>query len=125
MKILLDENVPEGVTAAFDEVEAHHVNSLQWKGKKNGELLRAARENGFEALVTTDVSLYNQQKAAVYDVAILVLRVFRNSLEGVLPLVPEAQMIVSQLEPGAISYQYIHPRLRESDKRRRRGEFGG
>ena len=104
MKILLDENVPEGVTPAFDRFETCHVNQLKWKGKKNGELLRAARDNGFDVLVTTDVNLYNQQKAALYDVAILVLRVFRNTLEGVLPLVPQAQAIAAQLEPRAIKY---------------------
>ena len=125
MKVLLDENVPAGVTSAFDLYETQHINELKWKGKKNGELLRAAQENGFDVLVTTDVSLYNQQKAALYDVAILVLRVFQNSLEGVLPLVSEAQNRMAQLEPGAIEYLYLDPRLRKSDERRGRGEFAG
>jgi hypothetical protein len=115
--------VPESATSAFELYETHHVNELRWKGKKNGDLLRAAKEHGFDVLVTADVNLYHQQKVALYGVAVLVLRIFQNTLEGVLPLVPETQMLIAALEPGAIQYLYIHPRLRESDQRRGRGEF--
>ncbi len=76
MKLLLDENIPSKLTRRFDQHEAAHVKHLSWQGRENGELLAAARDAGFEVLVTTDVSLYNQQKAHKYDLAILILRVF-------------------------------------------------
>jgi predicted nuclease of predicted toxin-antitoxin system len=61
MKTLLDENMPEKLAAAL--MDAQHVNELGWQGLKNGALLQTASEAGFEILVTTDASIYNQQKA--------------------------------------------------------------
>ena len=123
MKVLLDENVPETLTAAFDRFETLHVNELGWQGKENGALLLAAQEAGFTALVTTDVNLYNQQKALLHGLALIVLRVFSNAPAGILPLVPAARDLLAVMVPGEIKYLYIDPRLRESDRRRRRGEF--
>lgn len=121
MKTLLDENMPQSLTPAFDE--AWHVNELGWQGKKNGALLRAARDEGFEVLVTTDVSIYNQQKAQLYGMAILILRVYSNAPAGIRPLIKEAQASIDQLQLGDVEYIYVEARLRESDKRRSRGEF--
>jgi predicted nuclease of predicted toxin-antitoxin system len=123
MKVLLDENVPETLTPAFDRFETWHINELGWQGKENGPLLRAARAAGFTALVTTDVNLYNQQKARLHGLALIVLRVFSNAPSGIIPLVPAAQDLLAVIVPGEIKYLYIDPRLRESDRRRRRGEF--
>lgn len=123
MKVLLDENVPETLTPAFDRFETLHVNELGWQGKENGALLQAARADDFTALVTTDVNLYNQQKARLHGLALIVLRVFSNAPAGILPLVPAAQDLLAVIAAGEIEYLYIDPRLRESDRRRRRGEF--
>lgn len=123
MKVLLDENVPETLTPAFDRYVTLHVNALGWQGKKNGELLLAAQEAGFTALVTTDVNLYNQQKARLHGLALIVLRVFSNAPAGILPLAPATQDLLSVMAAGDIEYLYIDPRLRASDQRRRRGEF--
>jgi predicted nuclease of predicted toxin-antitoxin system len=67
MKVLLDENVPETLLPAFDRCETWHVNALGWQGRQNGELLQAAQEAGFTAMVTTDVNLYNQQRRSCTD----------------------------------------------------------
>ncbi len=123
MKVLLDENVPETLTPAFDRFETLHVNELGWQGKENGALLRAARAAGFTVLVTTDVNLYNQQKARLHGLALVVLRVFSNAPAGILPLVSAAQDLLAVMAAGDIEYLYIDPRLRASDRRRRRGEF--
>ncbi len=123
MKVLLDENVPETVTPAFDRFETAHVNELGWQGKQNGELLQAAREAGFTVLVTTDVNLYNQQKARLHDLAIIVLRVFSNAPSGILPLVVAAQDALAAMTAGEIQYLYVDERLRASDLRRQRGEY--
>ena len=48
MKVLLDENVPETITMAFDRFETSHVNELGWQGKQNGELLAAAHFTSLE-----------------------------------------------------------------------------
>ncbi len=123
MKVLLDENVPETLMPVFDRFETLHVNALGWQGRQNGELLQAAQEAGFTALVTTDVNLYNQQKALVHGLALIILRVFSNAPAGILPLVTAAQDLLAVMAVGDIEYLYIDPRLRESDRRRQRGEF--
>lgn len=123
MKVLLDENVPETLTTAFDRFATLHVNELGWQGKQNGALLQAAQEGGFTVLVTTDVNLYNQQKARLHGLALIILRVFSNAPAGILPLVPAAQDLLEVMAAGDIEYLYLDPRLRESDRRRRRGEF--
>jgi hypothetical protein len=111
------------VTPAFDHFATTHVNALGWQGKQNGELLLAAREAGFAVLVTTDVNLYNQQKAQLHELAIIVLRVFSNAPAGILPLVASAHEALANISPGEIQYLYVDERLRASDQRRRRGEF--
>lgn len=123
MKVLLDENVPESVLPAFDRYETRHVNELGWQGKKNGALLRAALEQEFTVLVTTDVNLYTQQKAVLHTLSVIVLRVFQNSLAGILPLVNDAQEIVARISPGTVEYLYAAETLQESDRRRKRGQF--
>ncbi len=123
MKVLLDENVPETLTPAFDRFPTTHVNALGWQGKQNGELLLAAQAAGFTALATTDVNLYNQQKALAHGLAIIVLRVFSNAPTGILPLVATTQDLLARITAGEIEYLYVDERLRASDQRRRRGEF--
>ena len=123
MKVLLDENVPETLTPAFDRFETTHVNELGWQGKQNGALLLAAQEAGFTALVTTDANLYNQQKARLHGLTLIILRVFSNAPAGILPLVAATQDLLAEIAAGEIKYLYIDSRLRESDQRRRRGEF--
>jgi hypothetical protein len=86
-------------------------------------LLRAALEQGFTVLVTTDVNLYPQQKAVLHTLSVIVLRVFQNSLTGVLPLVNNAQEIAARICPGTVEYLYADKALQESDRRRKRGQF--
>ena len=123
MKVLLDENIPQTIAFAFDRFTTRHVNELGWQGTQNGDLLVAARAAGFTVLVTTDVNLYNQQKARQHELAILVLRVFSNAPAGIIPLVAAAQEALTILSSGEIQYLYADERLRLSDQRRQRGEF--
>ena len=125
MKLLLDENMPRQLTRFFDEHETTHVKYLGWQELQNGELLTAMREEGIEVLVTTDVSIYNQQKARHHGIAIIILRVFSNKIESIRPLVNDAQNTALTIQPGEVKYIYAEPRLRELDERRHRGEFAG
>ena len=60
IRVLLDEGVPERLRQAFSPgfiVET--VGYREWKGVKNGDLLRIA-EQYFDALVTVDKGLPHQ-----------------------------------------------------------------
>lgn len=57
-------------------LKAHEVATVYergWGSMKNGELLRAAETEGFQALVTTDQNLQYQQNLGDRRLAILVL----------------------------------------------------
>jgi len=54
-KILLDENLPVPLADNFSEAfDIHTVRSMDWMNKKNGELLAAMKEEGFDMLLTVD-----------------------------------------------------------------------
>ncbi len=42
MRVLIDEDLPIGLTRYLSPHTAQHVAQLGWKGKSNGELLSAA-----------------------------------------------------------------------------------
>lgn len=96
--MLLDECVPRRLAQAFS---AGHsvatVTGMGWAGTKNGELLRLAAANGFEALVTVDVGLRVPTDAPL---SVLVLRAGSNRLEALMPLMPSVLRQLSALLPG-------------------------
>jgi hypothetical protein len=61
LRVLLDEDVDVRLRVHFgSNFEVQTVAFLGWKGKSNGELLRAAEES-FDVLVTLDTGLSSQQ----------------------------------------------------------------
>ena len=73
MRVLLDENVPVELADLLQDHEVVHVKDLGWKGISNGELLRRADEAHFDALVTGDSHLPDQQNLARFGVAVIQL----------------------------------------------------
>jgi hypothetical protein len=56
-------------------------------GKKNGELLSLAEDQGFEVFLTVDKGIEYEQNLAGRHVAIMILRAKSNRLADLLPLV--------------------------------------
>lgn len=99
MKILIDENLPLKLKEGFgDSHEVYSAREMNWQGKKNGELLGLMTLAGFEAFVTMDKSLPNQQNLAKFALRIFVLRGVNNKLETLLELVP---ILLAKIEDGA------------------------
>jgi len=72
VRILFDQGAPVPLRRELD----HAVGTafeLQWSTLKNGELLSAAEEAGFELLVTTDSNLRYQQDLSARRIGIVVL----------------------------------------------------
>ncbi|MEM6397684.1 MAG: DUF5615 family PIN-like protein [Bacteroidota bacterium] len=81
MKLLLDENIPKPVAKLFSpEFEVSHVHDMEWSGKKNGALISAMLDNGFERLVTVDRNLEFQQNLDKYPIKLIVLVTYSNQL---------------------------------------------
>lgn len=74
MKILLDESVPQKLRLLIDGTHTVVTAWFQgWSGLKNGALLDAAEEAGFELFITADQGLRYQQNLTGRKIALLVL----------------------------------------------------
>jgi hypothetical protein len=72
--VLLDEGVPRHLAGPLDAAgfsTSPYPNA--WKQMKNGELLGAVEEQGFDVLITNDRSVYAQQNLRGRKLAIVVL----------------------------------------------------
>lgn len=72
MKILLDESAPQKLRLLIDQ-SRHMVVTTSfrgWSGLKNGALLLAADQDGFELLITADQELSYQQNLAARRIAV-------------------------------------------------------
>jgi len=86
VKILLDECLPIDFRHSFPQHEAHTVEWAGLKGRKNGELLRAAQAAGYEVLLTVDQGIPFQQALAGRKISIVSMRSRTNQLEDLTPL---------------------------------------
>lgn len=89
MRVLLDECLPARLR--FD-LPGHDVSTVPhrgWSGIKNGDLLRRAVEDRFDAFITVDKKLPAQHRMAEFDIAVFVLRSHSNDLEPLRRLMPE------------------------------------
>lgn len=73
MKLLFDNNVPVQLRRHLVGHEVHTAAKLGWQEFKNGDLLDAAQEAGFDVLVTGDKNLSYQQNLTGRKLALVVL----------------------------------------------------
>ena len=100
MKVLLDECLPIDFRHSFPN---HYAHTVQWaglKGKKNGELLRAAELAGYDILLTVDQGLPHQQSSAERKLSIIVIHSRTNQLEDLAPLVGAILQSLATIQPG-------------------------
>jgi hypothetical protein len=77
------------------------VSYLGWSGLRNGDLLRAAEESGFEVFITGDKKLTYQQKLKGRLVAILTLSAQEwPTIKDHLPAILSS---LDAVEPGSFS----------------------
>lgn len=73
MRVLFDQGAPDPLR---ESLTLHNVSTAYergWSKLRNGELLDALEQGGYEVLVTTDTSLKYQQNLTVRRVGIVVL----------------------------------------------------
>jgi hypothetical protein len=73
---------------------------MGWRMLKNGELLRAAEENGFDVFVTGDQTLAYEQNLAGRRLAILALSA--NNWPIIKDYVVEILAAINSVAPGSI-----------------------
>ena len=100
MRLLLDECVDERVRLWFVKHECQTARYAGLAGLKNGALLAAAEEAGFDVLVTTDQGIPHHQAVSLGRIAILVLRGETNRRADLQRLLPAALQALEGLLPG-------------------------
>ncbi|MBL8293747.1 MAG: hypothetical protein JNN08_18015 [Bryobacterales bacterium] len=80
MLILLDNNVPRGLTRALRAHTVVEARERSWDALKNGELLDAAEGAGFHVLVTADNNIRYQHNLEGRNIAVVVLTQLRWTL---------------------------------------------
>ena len=91
MRVLLDECVPVQVRHALPGHEVSSAQQMGWSGLKNGDLLAAAENAGFDLFILADKNLHYQQNLTGRRLAILELWTnHRPTLEKHFPLIRTA-----------------------------------
>jgi predicted nuclease of predicted toxin-antitoxin system len=88
VKLLLDECVDRRLAR---ELIGHAVTTVPqrgWAGIKNGQLLALAAQE-FEAFITVDRKLSEQQDLAGFKIVVVLLRARSNRLQDLRSLLPE------------------------------------
>lgn len=114
MRILFDQGVPKKLRR---ELSGHKVQTAYEAGLSdysNGELLRVA-EKDFDVLISTDSNIKYQQYLPDFDIALIVLRAFTNSLADYLPLAPQLLETLQTITSGTVIYLYADDRLARKD----------
>ena len=99
MRVLLDSCVPKGLRASLTGHDVQTAPELGWGDLDNGVLLEAMAGQ-FDALVTVDRRLPQQQRIRDRNFGVVVLRANSNRLADLLPLVPALLEALSELEAG-------------------------
>jgi hypothetical protein len=74
MHILFDNGTPRGLARFLTGHTVEEARALGWEELKNGELIEAAEQAGFQLMVTTDKSIRYQQNLTNRKLALVVLK---------------------------------------------------
>lgn len=99
MRILIDESLPRRLAAELGGYDVSTVRREEWTGLRNGVLLRAAVDAGFDVLITAD-SLPNQQNLLAIGIGVLVITRVRNRIKDVRRLLPQIVSALRIIRPG-------------------------
>lgn len=96
-RVLLDHCVPRGVAKELPHCEVKTAFHQGWAALKDGELLRAAQNAGFEVFITSDKNIRHQQQIAGVPLAIMPT----NRLQSLLSLFSLIAQTVDAARPGS------------------------
>ena len=87
MKLLLDENLPHQLRHEIPGHNCFTVSYLGWSAVENGELLRRAAAQGFDAVLTKDANVEYEQNLINLPIAVIVLHAPSNDIDDIRPLI--------------------------------------
>ena len=102
MRVLLDENLPHELATLLTGHVASTVGDQHWAGITNGELLSQA-DSQFDALLTMDRRLSQQQDLSRFRIRVVLVRAISNRMVDLRPLVPAILEGLSRAKPGTVT----------------------
>jgi predicted nuclease of predicted toxin-antitoxin system len=102
MRLLLDECIDEALRHQFSGHECQTCRYAGLSGLANGDLLAAADQVGFGALITVDQNMPSQQSLRGRSISLIILRAHTTNLEDLAMLVPQVLEVLAQLGPGQV-----------------------
>ncbi|MDE0124758.1 MAG: hypothetical protein OXN97_09315 [Bryobacterales bacterium] len=99
MRVLFDEDLDYRLARTFPTgFDVYSTQWMGWSGMSNGDLLRAARADGFDVLVRADRSMEYQQSQP--SMPVLVLEGRSTALRNLRECIPRiARVLAGPLEP--------------------------
>ena len=117
MKILLDNCTPATLRRHFIGYDVTLAVEEGWEEFRNGDLLQVAQSE-FDVIISVDANIKYQQRLAEYEIALIVLRSFKNTEPRLQELVPAALILLETIQPGEVVYLFTEE-MKEIEKRRR------
>ena len=102
MKVLVDESLPLVLAREIEGHDVSTVRSQRWLGLRNGVLLRAAVDAGFEVLITADKALRHQQNLPAIGIGVVLITRVRNRIQDLRPLLPRIQSALLHVTRGQL-----------------------
>ncbi len=101
MKILLDECVTRKLKKYLPDLDVQTVSEMGLSGFKNGKLLAATAQMGFDVLLTVDKNMNYQQDIGRFALTLVVFDVVKSNIKYLEPLVPEFLAQLSDYQKGS------------------------
>jgi predicted nuclease of predicted toxin-antitoxin system len=99
MRVLIDECLPSQLRSWLArDYDTSTLRDMGWEGLKNGKLLRAANDEGFDVLVTADKNMHYQQNFEGLRISSVVIP--SNYKPFVQKAVPALRQSIDNLQPG-------------------------
>jgi hypothetical protein len=100
MRLLIDECVDERLRLLFSHHDCQTARFANLAGLKNGRLLQAAEDAGFDVLITVDQSIPDQQNLTGRRISLVILCGPTSRLRDLEPLVPAAIAALNSIGRG-------------------------
>jgi len=99
MKCVLDHCVPRTLAKELSGYDVVTARKAGWDRLSNGRLMQAAREAGYDVLITVDRNLAHQHQIGDLPLTVIILHCVDNTIDSLLPHVPAlAQLLRQRLE---------------------------
>lgn len=116
MKILFDNCTPATLRRHFVSHEITLATERGWEEYRNGDLL-AIEQHESDVIVPVDTNIKYQQRLEGYEIALIVLRGFKNTEPRLRELIPDILILLATIQPGDVVYLFTEE-IKEIEKRR-------